>query len=166
MNINLKARYDTKCCLLLIDVDDFKKFNDTYGHKAGDDVLKQVANILLLTSRNTDICARWGGEEFAVLCPETTVEEACKFAKRFQKSLARESQGQIAGTTIKLNELAVEKGNQSTANESLPLNTVTCSVGIAELSKNSNEASWFNNADSAMYAAKAKGKNSIVIHTS
>lgn len=138
VNIRLKTRYKTPCCMMLIDIDDFKLFNDKYGHKVGDEVLKSVANTLKLVSRETDICARWGGEEFVILCPETNLHDAQILAERFLVAL---------------------KTNEQLANN------VTCSIGVAELTEGETESGWFNQADKAMYEAKAKGKNCIHTET-
>lgn len=136
VNIKLKTRYQKPCCMMLIDIDDFKVFNDKYGHKVGDEVLKHVASTLQKVSRDTDICSRWGGEEFVILCPETTLPDAQILAERFLASLK---------TNIHLK------------------NNVTCSVGVAELVEGDTESAWFNQADKAMYEAKAKGKNCVHI---
>ncbi|WP_286262869.1 transporter substrate-binding domain-containing diguanylate cyclase [Thalassotalea atypica] len=138
-NMRLKERYNSPCCLILIDIDDFKKFNDEHGHKVGDDILKQVAQVLKEVSRNTDICARWGGEEFAILCPETELEAALALASRFQDKLA-----------------TLRSPNHK---------QVTCSIGISEIASGENESKWFTNTDEALYQAKAKGKNCIHINT-
>lgn len=173
-NIKLKDRYNTSCCLIMIDIDDFKKFNDTYGHQVGDDVLKRVARVLLDVTRETDICTRWGGEEFAILCPETSLEEATYLAERFQESLASLKQAQAKSNSYQNTQPPNLEPKEHTlnqkniayqVNEAQPFYRVTCSIGIAELSKNSNEISWFVEADSAMYSAKAQGKNSIFINS-
>lgn len=74
-----------KVSLLMIDLDDFKCFNDTYGHQAGDEVLKKVADIFLENIRDTDIASRYGGEEFAIILPGIGLEEAMKVAERIRK---------------------------------------------------------------------------------
>lgn len=133
--IKLKGRYSTSACLLMIDIDDFKQFNDLYGHKTGDDVLQQVSYVLIQCARESDIAARWGGEEFILLCPQTSIDDANLLAQRFQQEL----------TTLKT--------------ERFP--AVTCSIGIAELASDNNADEWFTAADSAMYQAKSQGKDSI-----
>ena len=133
--IKLKSRYNTKSCLIMIDIDDFKKINDNFGHKLGDDILKSFSFILTECARDTDIAARWGGEEFVLLCPETEMDEATLLAKRFQKAL---------------HELK---------SDAFP--NVTCSIGIAELNNKDSADEWFISADNAMYQAKRQGKNSI-----
>ncbi|MDO6444586.1 diguanylate cyclase [Colwellia sp. 1_MG-2023] len=133
--IKLKDRYNTRSCLIMIDIDDFKKVNDTLGHKVGDDILKTLSNVLLKCARNSDIVARWGGEEFVLLCPETDLDEAVLLAKRFQQAL------------------------KEIKSDACP--KVTCSIGIAELHSKDSADEWFISADNAMYQAKAQGKDSI-----
>ncbi|MEW6989967.1 diguanylate cyclase [Colwelliaceae bacterium 6441] len=135
--INLKDRYQTKSCLIMIDVDDFKQVNDKFGHKLGDNILISLSSILTKCARNSDVVARWGGEEFVLLCPETDLDEAIELAKRFQKAL-----GQLKSDTLP---------------------SITCSVGIAELHAKDSADEWFISADKAMYKAKNQGKNAIHI---
>lgn len=136
-NIKLKSRYDTPCCLLIIDIDDFKLFNDKFGHKVGDNVLQNVTKTLQEVARDTDVVSRWGGEEFVILCPETVLSQALQLAKRIQKTLMEHQIHQV--------------------------NNITCSIGISELASNSNENQLFIDADRALYQAKAKGKNCVCI---
>ncbi|WP_448568383.1 diguanylate cyclase [Thalassotalea ganghwensis] len=133
--LKLVSRYDKDACMLMIDVDDFKKINDRFGHEHGDQVLIEIANTLSAIARDTDTVARWGGEEFVVICPESTIEQANNLAKRFQNAL------KVAAT---------EK-----------VNNITCSIGIAKLDNDSSASDWFKRADQAMYQAKSTGKNSI-----
>lgn len=133
--IKLKDRYNTRSCLIMIDIDDFKQVNDKLGHKLGDDILKSLSAVLIKCARDSDIVARWGGEEFVLLCPETDLDEAMLLAKRFQKTLSE------------------------IINDTLP--KVTCSIGIAELHGKDSADEWFISADKAMYQAKAQGKDSI-----
>ena len=133
--IKLKDRYGNPACLLMIDIDDFKQINDSLGHSTGDDVLKQFAFILSSTARESDMVARWGGEEFVMLCPETKLRDAKNIAERFQHHLK---------------ELKTDK-----------IPKVTCSIGIALLHKEESADAWFVAADSAMYHAKQLGKNTV-----
>ena len=133
--IKLKDRYNTRSCLIMIDIDDFKQVNDTLGHKVGDDILKNLSEVLIKCARNSDIVARWGGEEFVLLCPETDINEAILLAKRFQQAL------------------------KEIKSDACP--KVTCSIGIAELHTKDSADEWFISADNAMYQAKAQGKDSI-----
>ncbi|MEE9367788.1 MAG: GGDEF domain-containing protein [Pontiella sp.] len=81
-HIEAATRYDRKLSLVLFDIDDFKQINDTLGHKAGDEVLRQFADLLQSTARKADIVCRYGGDEFAVILPETESSKAWKFAER------------------------------------------------------------------------------------
>jgi diguanylate cyclase (GGDEF)-like protein len=121
----------------MIDIDNFKKINDTLGHSLGDDILQFFSMVLVDCAREADIVARWGGEEFVLLCPETEIPDAELIAERFQQSL------------ITLN------------NDQYP--NVTCSIGIADLDEESTADEWFILADNAMYKAKEQGKNSIFV---
>ncbi|PPC96067.1 sensor domain-containing diguanylate cyclase [Methylotenera mobilis] len=134
-------RYQKKLSLLMLDLDDFKHVNDTYGHKAGDTVLTQVALICRNVLREIDIIGRLGGEEFAVVLPETDVDYAIEVAERLREVVAQ--------TRISIND-----------NTSLHM---TVSIGITSL------APWHDNvdalllsADKALYLAKGAGKNRVV----
>lgn len=127
--------------MILIDVDHFKKINDTYGHANGDLVLKKVAEVLRETIRCGDICARIGGEEFGVLLRVTKAEDAVK--------LARKLCWQIEKATVMLNGDASGKKISATA-----------SFGVS--AGNFSLDTLFNAADTALYQAKAQGRNQVV----
>jgi two-component system cell cycle response regulator len=119
--------------LIFLDVDHFKSYNDTYGHPAGDEVLKKVALILRENARFGEAVARYGGEEFAVILPDTSAEEALQAAERFR-------------TAIESN--------------SWPLRAVTVSLGVATLSADDAKVDEvLEKADIALYAAKNAGRN-------
>ncbi|MEJ2706933.1 MAG: diguanylate cyclase [Anaerolineales bacterium] len=133
-------RYQRAFSLIMLDIDNFKAINDSYGHAAGDEVLQIAANTMKLDTRPMDIIARYGGEEFIISLPETTPDEALQVAKRIC--------GQISGSPL------------TTSRGDVP---VTISAGVAgavDCSKLSLKASiaW---ADSALYAAKRAGRNHI-----
>ena len=129
------ARYGLPLSLLLLDVDHFKSYNDTFGHPAGDAVLQQVATILQSNARTGDLTARYGGEEFAILLPETQAEEARVVAERVREAI------EMAGW------------------QKRPL---TISAGVATLSSvMPDPASFLQQADSALYRAKTQGRNCI-----
>lgn len=129
-------RRGTPFCLLMIDVDHFKKFNDAHGHLAGDEVLRGVARELRGTCREMDIVARYGGEEFAVIMPSTTLREAQAGVLRICSKIA-ESQFDFEGKALK----------------------VTVSGGLAEIAATDDEANLVKRADEALYAAKKNGRN-------
>jgi diguanylate cyclase (GGDEF)-like protein len=120
----------------MADVDEFKKYNDAFGHPAGDEVLKKVATILLSSTRSVDCTARYGGEEFAVLLTGTGAEVATEVAERIR---ARVETEEFAGRRI------------------------TLSIGIAEFPANGHTADEvISSADEALYAAKRSGRNRVV----
>jgi diguanylate cyclase (GGDEF)-like protein len=120
----------------MADVDEFKKYNDAFGHPAGDEVLKKVAGILLNSTRSMDCTARYGGEEFAVLLTGTSVDVANEVAERIR---ARVEAQEFAGRKI------------------------TLSIGIAEFPTNGETADEvISSADEALYSAKRSGRNRVV----
>ena len=131
------SRYDGKASVMMIDIDLFKHINDTYGHLQGDLVLKRFSKTLESTLRKADTLARWGGEEFMTLLPETDIPHAQLLGKRIQQALIE--------TDFKID---------------LPL---TVSIGIAEFSKGDTADMWLNRADQAMYQAKRSGRNRIEV---
>lgn len=133
-------RYDQPLSLALIDIDFFKKVNDTYGHAAGDEVLKMVAEIFARSVRSADTAARYGGEEFAVIMPQTDIDDARTFAEKI-RSLIEE-------TTISTSE-----GELS----------VTVSIGVATtpFSQLNAPIEIVEAADKALYRAKENGRNQV-----
>jgi diguanylate cyclase (GGDEF)-like protein/PAS domain S-box-containing protein len=138
--VDRAARYGTPGAVLLIDVDNFKGINDTFGHMAGDDLLKGIAGLLKHRVRHTDILARVGGDEFAVLLPQTNATQATAVADDFVKAL--------------------EKQAAVLANQSIH---ITSSVGVASLDGIS-AAEVLARADIAMYAAKQAGRNRFIVY--
>lgn len=133
-------RYTAEFSILMIDIDHFKKINDTYGHLTGDAVLMQVAKIFQETLRNVDIAGRYGGEEFLVILAETSGEQAMRTAERIRQ--------------------AVENHTFSFATSSIK---ATISIGVARILENEkDENSLVSRADQALYQAKAKGRNRVV----
>jgi diguanylate cyclase (GGDEF)-like protein/PAS domain S-box-containing protein len=129
------TRYTHPLSLMLIDVDQFKEFNDLYGHRAGDDVLRTVANLLQETVRNIDFVARYGGEEFVVLLPDTDYGGAMVLAERCRRVVA---------------------------NYPWDKRVVTISIGVATLTSAAMNAEMLvEQADKAMYRSKQKGRNQI-----
>jgi len=138
------ARTKRPLSLLLFDLDNFKKVNDTCGHASGDEVLREVFRAAQETVRGSDIVARWGGDEFALALSETDCEDASHTAQRLREAVARH-----------LNSLWAEKSVQA---------SVTLSVGIACTSdKPCNLEELVARADAALYSAKRDGKNRVVV---
>ncbi len=126
--------------LIIMDIDNFKQINDTYGHSAGDQILKEIALILKTFLRGNNIPARVGGEEFAVLIPGTTTEEAIKIAERIRNII------ETRNFTIPQGEIKV-----------------TASFGITSTKENDTNQTIYKRADEALYRAKQKGKNKVVV---
>lgn len=138
--IEISKRYGQPFSLIIIDIDFFKKFNDTYGHQAGDAVLRQVAQTLKKNSRTTDFVCRYGGEEMSIILPNTTAEEALFNANRINRAVAERE--------FQLN--ATETGN------------VTISVGVATYPNNAETAQdLIEYADRGLYWAKEHGRNQV-----
>jgi diguanylate cyclase (GGDEF)-like protein len=125
-------------CLMMIDVDNFKVFNDQYGHIAGDRVLVAVADALREYLRPTDLVARFGGDEFAVLLPDLQVKQARQTAERIRQQVAGLSPASLA-------------------------TAVTISIGIADRTDQDDVARLVQRADAAMYDAKEAGRNRVVV---
>lgn len=129
--------------VILLDVDFFKKFNDTYGHEAGDVVLIELGKLLVSKVREEDVVCRYGGEEFVVILPDSPLEQVGKRAELIRKSVAEE---------LKINY----HGQQF---------NVTISVGVADYPiHGSNSDDVLNAADKALYQAKAAGRNRVVVN--
>ncbi len=141
--IEKHKRYNRTLSLLMIDIDDFKKVNDTYGHPVGDGVLKQIARLLKKSIRNCDLVARYGGEEFAVILPETLEEEAIKVGERIV-------------TTVRNNQFKLMEGK--------PTGKITVTVGLACFPIDAKDPKRLvDNADQALYEGKKSGKDQVFI---
>ena len=136
--ISRKYRYDSDLSIVMCDIDYFKKINDEHGHHAGDNVLKLITKVINENIRESDVFARWGGEEFVVLMPNTGIISARMVANKLQKVVANT---QFPG-----------------------VGTVTASFGVALFSSNSDKAdSFVNRSDKALYKAKRCGRNEVQI---
>ena len=133
-------RRGTPLCIALLDLDDFKRLNDTYGHQAGDSALIHLVKIVKATLRSIDVIARFGGEEFLILLPETTVIEASQTMTRLQRELTKHY-------FLHENEKVL----------------ITFSAGVALRQPNEEQAALVKRADQAMYEAKKTGKNRVVV---
>jgi diguanylate cyclase (GGDEF)-like protein len=126
----------------MLDIDQFKNFNDTYGHQSGDKILSVIANISSSVMREVDIIGRYGGDEFVALLPETKVEEAVSIAQRLQ------TRARSARIPIK-KRLFV---------------SVSISIGIAAMDKtHENVAALIHHADEALYRSKRSGRDKISV---
>lgn len=130
-------------CLVLLDVDHFKAINDTYGHLAGDQVLQQMARLLRLNLRESELLGRYGGEEFALVLPNTDCEAALATAERLRR-IVQFARFETGGDLMELN--------------------CTISLGVASYhAGNQDYTDWFRAADTALYAAKKQGRNQTVL---
>jgi diguanylate cyclase (GGDEF)-like protein len=134
-------RHNKKFSLIMMDIDNFKSFNDTYGHQLGDKVLKDVASVAKKTSRTEDIAARYGGEEFIIILPETDSRQAMIIAERIRASVA---------------EIEIPHENQKLH--------VTISLGVSTFPDHSEEKEELIHAvDAALYTSKHRGKNCVTL---
>ena len=139
MEVARGLRYDKRFSILMIDIDDFKMYNDTFGHLPGDEVLKELGTFLASTLRTEDYAARYGGEEFLLLLPETGSEGAGQLAERLRQRLEEKAIG-AAGD---------HQG-------------ITVSIGVAAFPENgADPEELIRRADSAMYEAKQAGRNLV-----
>jgi diguanylate cyclase (GGDEF)-like protein len=121
--------------IILLDIDHFKNFNDSYGHSTGDRVLKRISRILHDHIRDSDSCGRWGGEEFIIVCPGLDCHETFPLADRLRQLISRSHDENLS---------------------------VTASFGVACISKSLSQTQLLHIADSCLYAAKSKGRNQVV----
>jgi len=139
--VSRSQRHSHSFSFLVIDIDHFKKYNDTYGHLAGDEVLSRLASVFKESIRSSDYAARYGGEEFIIMLPETGPEQGVEAAERIRNKVAEQSFGG-KGESIK----------------------VTISVGVACYPENGEDAqSVIRNADAALYEAKELGRNRVIL---
>lgn len=138
--MEMSKRYGTNVSLIIIDIDFFKKFNDTFGHQAGDAVLRQVAQVLKKNVRTSDVVCRYGGEEMSIILPNTNNEEARINAERICKAVAEKP--------FKLN--ATDESH------------VTVSLGVATFPQDGeNSKALIETADKGLYRAKENGRNQV-----
>ena len=141
--ISRAKRHDSNLTLLFLDLDDFKKINDTLGHMAGDEVLKKVAQLIMVEKRSEDISARYGGEEITILLPETSKAEGWLIGERVRQRV-EETEIHYEGQNIKM----------------------TLSGGLASFPIDASDGlTLLKNADKAMYRAKSFGKNNISFYS-
>lgn len=132
-----KQRYDVAFSLVLCDIDGFKAINDRFGHGIGDRILQDFAQIVQAQLRSSDFFARWGGEEFAILLPNTTVREAEKTAQKIRLSIENHPFEHVG--------------------------TMTASFGVSEAAAGETQSVLFEKTDKALYRAKLQGRNRVVV---
>lgn len=130
------TRYPSPMSLIIFDIDHFKSINDLFGHDVGDDVLRDIAKVIQCNIRKTDIFARWGGEEFIILSPETTGDHAENLAEKLRNA-------------VENYDFALPK-------------KITVSFGVAEYISGETSEQMIKRADKAMYQAKENGRNRVV----
>lgn len=141
-SVSSANRYRGKVSLLMADIDLFKKFNDTYGHRAGDLILKNIAEIINKTVRRSDIAARYGGEEFSVVLPETGLNGGRTLAEKLRKAIEK-------------NKIVYKEGDREKEFK------ITVSIGVAELHAGEEWTDLVLRADKALYKAKESGRNRV-----
>lgn len=134
--IDYYNRYENSLSIVLIDIDDFKKVNDIYGHIVGDRVIQSIVNTIKKSVRNTDIFARWGGEEFVLLLPNTDMQQAKEMMERLRINIQNNRHDKV--------------------------DRITCSFGLAVFRQNDNAESLLQRVDKLLYKAKKTGKNIVV----
>ena len=139
VEIERHLRYSHPLSLLMMDIDFFKQYNDTWGHLEGDNVLSELGGIINSCLRTTDTAFRYGGEEFAVLLPETRLEKACLVGKRIIESVGEKTFNPKPDKTA----------------------SVTISIGATELIKQDNRESLIRRGDKALYLSKKTGRNKL-----
>lgn len=137
MEIEKAKRGHQQLSLMMIDIDFFKKLNDTYGHIKADELLKKLAEVMKKHARKSDIVARFGGEEFVILLPETNLKKANQFADRLKKAIH--------------------------SNNTFKKYNLTVSGGIVQFKKRDSKTTLKKRVDKALYQAKKQGRDRFVI---
>jgi diguanylate cyclase (GGDEF)-like protein len=141
-------RYQLPFSILMLDVDYFKNINDTYGHQVGDIVLKKIGQLILNSVRESDVVARYGGEEILVILPNTIDSEAVVFAERLRQTVE---------------DFEIELPDQSSESQ-LPIG-ITVSIGVAGFNQRTLDSHrLIENVDRALYRAKGSGRNKVIAY--
>lgn len=140
-------RKNTPLCCMMLDVDYFKKVNDTYGHAAGDCVLKAVSQLISKEIREYDIASRYGGEEFFIILPQTGIAEANFVAQRLRKAV---EEAEMDITDAKVAGVDYLK--------------ITVSIGVSSFGSEDTAEEFYHHADQALYEAKNRGRNKVVVY--
>ncbi|MGA2506726.1 MAG: GGDEF domain-containing protein [Chitinispirillaceae bacterium] len=144
--VKRSSRYNLPLSVIMLDIDHFKKVNDSYGHQAGDFVLASIGKLLLSAARTTDIVTRYGGEELMIIATNTPVSTAPVFAERLRKAVA---------------DSIMAPPGESTRGEMV---RVTVSIGVASFGPETNTVETLvKNVDDALREAKAKGRNTVIV---
>ncbi|MDD5118012.1 MAG: diguanylate cyclase [Sulfuricurvum sp.] len=138
IEVEKSKRYNKALSLIMIDIDYFKKVNDTYGHQTGDAVLQEVAELISNNTRKIDCCARYGGEEFLIMCPETSKEGAMTLAEQIRHTIENYTFDTVKHLTI--------------------------SLGVSTYDNNDEMMTLIKKCDEALYTAKHQGRNRVVFH--
>jgi diguanylate cyclase (GGDEF)-like protein/PAS domain S-box-containing protein len=128
-------RYGSPLSLVMYDLDRFKRVNDEFGHDAGDEVLREVSRVTKESIRSSDVAARWGGEEFMVLTPQSDLAAANRAAEKLREAIARHRFDHVGKVTV--------------------------SVGVVQFSTDENSPALLKRVDKALYRAKARGRNCV-----
>ncbi|MBW1759583.1 MAG: diguanylate cyclase [Deltaproteobacteria bacterium] len=139
IEVNRSKRYSHPLSLLLLDIDHFKDYNDTYGHVKGDQVLVMLGKVIQSCLRRLDTAYRYGGEEFTIILPETMADEAAIVAERIKRA-------------VKSNKLSPEPGKEV---------SITISIGVTEYAPGEDLSIFVHRADKAMYISKQEGRDRI-----
>ena len=145
--VSMANRKQHPLCAIMLDIDFFKKVNDTYGHAVGDEVLKNVASVIKQQLRESDIPSRYGGEEFAILLPFTKLEEAGAVAQRLRAA--------VEAKHVDLSEVKDAKVKEI---------QVTISVGVYQYKEGDEPQQLYTKADKALYYAKEHGRNKVIVN--
>ena len=137
-------RHGSNLAVIMLDLDDFKKYNDTFGHLQGDEALRQATRIIMANTRKEDFVARYGGEEFIIVLPETNIKKAIEIGERIRVAINDKKMRKITHD--------IKKGYEN----------ITVSMGIAQLTKKGIQE-MVHRADVALYKAKVEGKNKICV---
>ncbi len=144
MELEREKRYKRPFSLIMLDIDNFKEYNDRYGHPVGDLVLKNLATILRKTTRGSDVICRYGGEEFAVILPETSKKEAATFCERIRKAVEKNKPRDLKGSSIE---------------------NIRVTVGLASFPADAdNKNELIEKTDKALYQGKEAGKNCTFLY--
>ena len=135
------TRSKNPSCLVMLDIDHFKNVNDTYGHMAGDDVIKHLSGLIKSLGRETDVAGRYGGEEFAILLSDTSLANAQIFAERLRK--------EVEESLVTHNDIEIK---------------YTISLGVSQINPGiSTHEAWIECADAALYQSKEGGRNKVTL---